>query len=277
MISLTQFNAIFNQLTLSSITILIIFLIFSLILLPFLLIVIVSQLGQVAKKVLVQTLGGKSQIIVGGLGVIIHELSHTIVALLFGHHITKLRLLNIQKNTTSLGSVEHYYNSHNLYQRMGNFFIGLAPFYGCALCLEILQNWFFQTGFVYQQWGMLLTSGETIRQGMLATLVLPELKAIFVPLRGRTLGFLLLVLLISSTGFSLSNNDLRSAVKGILPLAILCSVVGILMAWLGQTVKLVSGVWVLVNCCLLLAIKAIIFILIALLPLLLLLFIRRLF
>lgn len=277
MISLTQFNAIFNQLTLSSITILIIFLIFSLILLPFLLIVIVSQLGQVAKKVLVQTLGGKSQIIVGGLGVIIHELSHTIVALLFGHHITKLRLLNIQKNTTSLGSVKHYYNSHNLYQKMGNFFIGLAPFYGCAFCLEILQNWFFQTGFVYQQWGMLLTSGETIRQGMLATLVLPALKAIFVPLQGRTFGFLLLVLLISSTGFSLSNNDLRSAVKGILPLAILCSVVGILMAWLGQTVKLVSGVWFLVNCCLLLAIKAIIFILIALLPLLLLLFIRRLF
>lgn len=277
MISLTQFNAIFNQLTLSSITILIIFLIFSLILLPFLLIVIVSQLGQVAKKVLVQTLGGKSQIIVGGLGVIIHELSHTIVALLFGHHITKLRLLNIQKNTTSLGSVKHYYNSHNLYQKMGNFFIGLAPFYGCAFCLEILQNWFFQTGFVYQQWSMLLTSGETIRQGMLATLVLPALKAIFVPLQGRTFGFLLLVLLISSTGFSLSNNDLRSAVKGILPLAILCSVVGILMAWLGQTVKLVSGVWVLVNCCLLLAIKAIIFILIALLPLLLLLFIRRLF
>lgn len=277
MISLAQFNAIFNQLTLSSVTILIIFLIFSLILLPFLLIVIVSQLGQLAKKLLAQTLGGKSQIIVGGLGVIIHELSHTTVALLFGHHITKLSLLNIKKNTASLGSVEHYYNSHNLYQRIGNFFIGLAPFYGCSLCLEFIQHWFFQTGFIYQQWGLLLTSGETIRQGMFATLVLSALKVIFVPFRSRTFGFLFLVLLISSTGFSLSNNDLRSAVNGILPLAILCSLAGILMALLGQTVKLVSCVWVIVNYCLLLAIKAVIFILIALLPLLLLLFIRRLF
>ena len=71
------------------------------------------------------------------IGTPIHECSHALFCLLFGHKIQKVVLFNPDKRGT-LGYVTHSYNNRNLWQVMGNFFIGIAPLFGGLLTLYLL-------------------------------------------------------------------------------------------------------------------------------------------
>jgi hypothetical protein len=62
----------------------------------------------------------------------IHEISHLIVAVLFGHKIDKVVLFQRNKSGT-LGFVYHRWNSNSLYQSTGNFFIAIAPLIASVL------------------------------------------------------------------------------------------------------------------------------------------------
>jgi hypothetical protein len=98
---------------------------------PALLILLIKQLSYLANEKLVNTFGFNSQIYVGGLGVIIHELSHLLLALIFLHHIDSVCLLRIPNHNDisdkSLGYVRHSWSSRSIYQTIGNVFIGTAP------------------------------------------------------------------------------------------------------------------------------------------------------
>jgi len=70
----------------------------------------------------------------GWLGASIHELSHALVALIFKHRVTGVRLFTLSPEAGKAGSVRHTYDRHSVYQRAGNFFIGVAPvFIGSAV------------------------------------------------------------------------------------------------------------------------------------------------
>ncbi len=77
----------------------------------------------------------------GYIGTPIHELSHALMCLLFGHTVKKVSLFGDSRRSGTLGYVEHTYYRRNLYHQIGNFFIGISPVLaGGAVILLLLRT-----------------------------------------------------------------------------------------------------------------------------------------
>lgn len=157
------------------------------------------------KRLIVQLSGFYAQIILGGLGVIIHELSHLITALIFGHRIVKVKLLHIpdphNPRDQALGYVNHAWNENSFYQRLGNVLIGIAPVIGCTLAITWLTQW-------------LVPDLLVLWQALIAQTPLPQLNLSL----GRTTLWLILMMNIAIGGFDLSRADLENSATGLITL-----------------------------------------------------------
>ena len=70
----------------------------------------------------------------GWLGTAVHELGHAFFALIFAHKIKEIKLFTPKSVNGTLGYVNHTYNKRSIYQRIGNFWIGIGPIlFGTAL------------------------------------------------------------------------------------------------------------------------------------------------
>ncbi|MHC4216364.1 MAG: hypothetical protein ACYSWP_23680 [Planctomycetota bacterium] len=63
----------------------------------------------------------------GWLGTAIHELGHAFFCVVFRHKITAIKLFDLDPESGNLGYVKHTYNRESVFQRIGNFFIGIGP------------------------------------------------------------------------------------------------------------------------------------------------------
>ena len=97
---------------------------------------LVQECSRFIQQGLISCLGRTGFIYLTMPGVVIHELSHLFFCLIFQHKIVKVNLFSPQEDGT-LGMVQHSYDSRNIFQRIGNFFIGSAPVWGgiLAMCL----------------------------------------------------------------------------------------------------------------------------------------------
>lgn len=110
------------------------------ILLPAVFAWLISYLTNTAGSVISEKFGSHFYLVISSIGVIIHELSHLIMALLFGHHIENFRLLQLPKNG-QVGFVTHSANPKNPWQAFGNLLIGFAPMIGNSLTIYLLTRY----------------------------------------------------------------------------------------------------------------------------------------
>ena len=103
-----------------------------------------TYINRNTKKILVNNYGFNSQVYFGFLGIIVHETSHMLAALLFGHQIVEFKPLvlpkNVARNGGALGYVNQRWNTNSTYQNIGNLFIGTAPIWGCTFVLYLLTK-----------------------------------------------------------------------------------------------------------------------------------------
>lgn len=85
--------------------------------------------------------------VTGIIGTPLHECAHALFCLIFGHRIVDMALFQIDSDDGTLGYVNHSYNTRNFYQRIGNFFIGVAPIIVIS-CVLYLIAWLLMPGFV---------------------------------------------------------------------------------------------------------------------------------
>lgn len=91
----------------------------------------------------VKEFGGKSIYLSAWIGTPIHEISHALLCIIFGHKINEIALFKPQQSSSGshgvvLGYVTHSYNRNNLIHEIGNFFIGIAPLFGGVLSIVLL-------------------------------------------------------------------------------------------------------------------------------------------
>ena len=83
----------------------------------------------------------KAALITGFLGTPLHECAHALFCLIFLHKITDMKLFEPDPDEETIGYVQHTYNPRNIYQRIGNFFIGIAPIVVITAVLYFLARW----------------------------------------------------------------------------------------------------------------------------------------
>lgn len=215
-----------------------------LLLIPFIFITLLTYINRDTKRYLANGCGVNSELYLGWLGIFCHELSHLLVAVIFGHHITGVRLLkrphpdhklaNGEADLT-LGYVNHTWNQRSWYQNTGNLFIGVAPIFGCSLVLLGLTAGFLPSVF----------------QGILALTTTP-LNLDWVTFRQalvtgheswwRWLVMLILAVNISVGGFDLSSADFANSKIGLLGFAAVMAAITVILTLVNFATGWVTGI-----------------------------------
>ena len=104
--------------------------------------IVIHWLERITEGRLAERFGWKSVLWTGWLGTPIHELSHAFMCWVFRHKIKEIALFEPDQKSGRLGYVVHSFDKRNKFQRIGNFFIGIAPLIGGSIALALLL-WMF--------------------------------------------------------------------------------------------------------------------------------------
>lgn len=108
--------------------------------LPALAAFVISKIIDRTSSRLISICGEKFFIVIASLGIITHELSHIMMAIIFGHKIDGFQLIQLPKEG-QLGYVKHSSDPRNIWQAFGNPLIGFAPMIGNGFAIYFLTKW----------------------------------------------------------------------------------------------------------------------------------------
>ena len=149
-------------------------------------------------------------LLLGSAGTVLHEGAHALACVLFRHRIDEIVWFDPRSAGGALGHVRHRWDQRSVYQRAGNFFIGLAPL---LLGVAVLAL------------GARLLFGAAAAAPSVA-----DAAALVRPGDWRFWAFLYLTLCVGGA-MRLSVSDLRGAGAGLVVLAALVFVVNLCTLW----------------------------------------------
>jgi len=206
---------------------------------------LMHQISRQSEKLSVQVMGRKAFLYVfAWLGVSVHELSHALFCIIFGHRIDDIVLFSPNSNGT-LGYVKHSYNRGSLYHNIGHFFIGLGPLIVGSLLLYVISYFLFgfHTGLIQH----IELKAETLYNlsalKMTGAAVLTNMKTYYHLIFNGTFTawwkVVLLTYLLYAIGSSmtLSSADIKSASTGFFFFVIILFFFNLLTLWIGSFTK----------------------------------------
>lgn len=184
-----------------------------------------------------RSLGRKGILITAWLGTPIHEIGHAFMCVIFNHKITSIKLLDTRFENGVLGYVEHSYDQNNLYQRIGNIFIGMGPiFSGTAsliLSLYFLLPHSFETFKTYLVHGI---NNDKIDSNLISELLKSGgtlLRSIFTMNNVVNVNFwiFIIIAICISSHIALSKPDIKGAEDGLIVLFTLIFIINLVLRY----------------------------------------------
>lgn len=192
--------------------------------------------------------GHNTLLATGFIGTPIHELSHALMCLIFGHKIVEIKLFQLHSDDGTLGYVNHSYNPRNIYQQIGNFFIGIAPIVFGSGFLFLFMYLLIPETFSVVFSKIQSFTGSLADESSLSK-ILGLFGSIIVSIfdfsnAGNFLWWLYLVLaLMISSHMELSGADIKGSVVGLLVLAGIILVIDVITGLISTTaLSAITGV-----------------------------------
>ncbi len=166
----------------------------------------------------------------GYIGTPVHELSHALMCLLFGHTITKMKLVNADKRSRTLGYVEHTYYKTNLYHQIGNYFIGISPILAGG-AVVLLFVWLFMPDMLGEMLGEIrgVSGLDAVPRALSDVWRILFDKANFANIRYWLALLLSLAVVIH---MEISRSDVRSGGRGLLVLSVMLLLTNLVLGFL---------------------------------------------
>lgn len=152
--------------------------------------------------------------VTGFIGTPIHECSHALFCIIFGHKIVDMQLFQIGASDGAIGYVEHSYNPKNIYQRIGTFFIGTAPILVISALLYLLA-YLLIPELLFGIIGQVESIGDKLGAKELFSVVIYIFKALWEHIRMGKFWIFLLVGIFLALHMSLSGADIKNAAGGL--------------------------------------------------------------
>lgn len=200
-----------------------------------------SQIQKWNNYYIQRTWGKMGVLFTGFIGTTVHELSHLIMCIIFRHKVKRIRLFRpIQGSKDGvLGYVSHTYNPQSTYQKIGNFFIGIAPILIGTLLLHTLFKYLLPESYHYLsiQFEVIyeaLSVGPIEWQALLQLLGTTLVELVKVTAQTTNWGefdfYIFVVLMYSiSTHMTLSKTDIKGALSGVVTLYIALCIGSVLL------------------------------------------------
>ncbi len=179
----------------------------------------------------------------GFIGTPVHELSHALMCVVFLHKIEEIKLFQVDDENGVLGYVRHSYNKKNIWQVVGNYFIGVAPIVVGAALIYLLSKYALPTTFVTMTnniEALIALEGDELSLGSLEYIftILENIFKSFISELTESFSawlFLLFALCIS-LHMNLSGADIKGSLTALPILAVVLAVVNAVFCFIVKSV-----------------------------------------
>lgn len=193
-------------------------------------------------KYIYSSLGSQGFLLTAWIGTPIHEFGHYVMCKIFRHNVSDVQWFPTSLHSHTLGYVRHSYDEDSLYQRIGLFFISIAPLMSGMVVLSFFVYLLLPSTYVelsnylsaIQANGITTTNLE-----FMFTSSIEVLKTLFSIENIQTLQFWIFIVIAMGicTHMSLSSSDLRGVGRGFVTIAGFLFIVNFITILLGLDVN----------------------------------------